>query len=536
LIGAIARRWGSLPAVTALWLMLVFATLWGRPLIPVDETRVLSVAWEMWSRQDFLVPYLNGAPYSHKPPLLFWLIGLGWALAGVNDWWPRLIPPLFALGSLWLTRRLAKRLWPEQPKVADLAPVMLLGTLSWAAYSTGVMYDMMLAFFVLVGALGLVHAWQRTPAVGFVIFGAALGLGLLSKGPVVLLHLGIPAMLAPLWVGEHRPNWKRWYSGIAGGAVLGVAIAGSWAIPAALGGGQGYAHAILWDQTADRMVLSSAHRHPSWWYWALLPLLLFPWIAWPAQWRALRRMLLGAPLDPGSRLTLLWGGMGLLAFSVISGKQAHYLMPLVPALALLAARAACVLPKAYPRDAWLPALCAVLAGALLVALRFVGRHLGMPDWSEQIPLVTGLAVAAAGLAVILITFESTRLEAGKLAAVTAFIVATVQGGLSPSVWNAYDLRQAGAWLKGLETHGVPVAHVGVYHGQFQYLGRLNKPLEIVPLGELAIWFAHHPEGRAIIYLSPGNPLLDRAEFRQPFRSRVLAIIDRQDSSALLTER
>ncbi|VAW74626.1 Polymyxin resistance protein ArnT, undecaprenyl phosphate-alpha-L-Ara4N transferase; Melittin resistance protein PqaB, partial [hydrothermal vent metagenome] len=61
------------------WLELLVAVaalaaiqLWLRPLLPVDETRYLSVAWEMWSRGDFLVPYLNGEAYSHKPPLLFW--------------------------------------------------------------------------------------------------------------------------------------------------------------------------------------------------------------------------------------------------------------------------------------------------------------------------------------------------------------------------------------------------------------------------------------------------------------------------------
>ena len=46
-------------------LLLAALQLWLRPLLPVDETRYLSVAWEMWSRGDFLVPYLNGEPYSH---------------------------------------------------------------------------------------------------------------------------------------------------------------------------------------------------------------------------------------------------------------------------------------------------------------------------------------------------------------------------------------------------------------------------------------------------------------------------------------
>ena len=46
--------------------------------MPVDETRYLAVAWDMWREGNFLVPHLNGEPYSHKPPLLFWLIHLAY--------------------------------------------------------------------------------------------------------------------------------------------------------------------------------------------------------------------------------------------------------------------------------------------------------------------------------------------------------------------------------------------------------------------------------------------------------------------------
>ncbi|HSH29228.1 MAG TPA: hypothetical protein VK971_04905, partial [Thiohalobacter sp.] len=81
----------ALPALVA---ALMAVVLWLRPLLPVDETRYVAVAWEMWLRGDFLVPHLNGQAYHHKPPLLFWLIQAGWTLFGVSDWWPRLVAPL----------------------------------------------------------------------------------------------------------------------------------------------------------------------------------------------------------------------------------------------------------------------------------------------------------------------------------------------------------------------------------------------------------------------------------------------------------
>jgi 4-amino-4-deoxy-L-arabinose transferase-like glycosyltransferase len=102
----------AIPALLALWGLLLAVALEVRPLLPVNETRYVGVAWEMWLRGDFLVPYLNGEPYSHKPPLLFWLIQAGWAVFGVNEWWPRLVAPLVSLLVMALAVHLARLLWP----------------------------------------------------------------------------------------------------------------------------------------------------------------------------------------------------------------------------------------------------------------------------------------------------------------------------------------------------------------------------------------------------------------------------------------
>ena len=113
---------------------------------PVDETRYLAVAWEMWHRGVFVLPYLNGAPYDHKPPLLFWLIHAGWAIVGVNEWWPRLISPLCSIGSLLGLQQLAARLWPQNLQAGRLGTLMLLSSWYVAVYQTGVMSDMLAEF------------------------------------------------------------------------------------------------------------------------------------------------------------------------------------------------------------------------------------------------------------------------------------------------------------------------------------------------------------------------------------------------------
>src|SRR6218665_1598985 len=63
-------HWWALATTGTLGLGLL--ALCVRGPLPVDETRYLAVAWEMWDRGSFLLPLLNGEPYAHKPPLLFW--------------------------------------------------------------------------------------------------------------------------------------------------------------------------------------------------------------------------------------------------------------------------------------------------------------------------------------------------------------------------------------------------------------------------------------------------------------------------------
>jgi 4-amino-4-deoxy-L-arabinose transferase-like glycosyltransferase len=509
--------------VFGLWLLPVFVTLEFRPILPVDETRVVSVAWEMWNRGDFLVPYLNSVPYADKPPLLFWIIQLGWALTDVNAWWPRLVPALFALGCLYVTHRLGRRLWPQKPEAADAATLVLLGTAFWPAYSTALVYDTVLAFFVLCGVAGLLDAWQKRYWRGFALFGVSAGLGILAKGPVALLHLGLPALTAPLWMGENRPQWSRWYLGVAAGALLGLALAAVWALPAAQAGGEAYGQQILWHQTAGRVVSAFAHRRPFWWYLPLLPLLLFPWVAWPPLWRSLRALVASRP-DSGTRLTLIWNGLGLIAFSVLSGKQAHYLLPLLPSFALLAGRGLAENPHNRPADILFPAAGLVLLGGLFSLTPVLGPYLHLPAWTGELPVVTGLTIAGAGLALAVLKLPHARLETAKLALALVFTVAAFQAGLSLPVWNAYDLGPISARLKALEDNGTPIAHVGKYHGQFQFLGRLQRPLKVIEPQDLPAWLTRHPEGRAIVYLPPDDPLLNETEFLQPFRSRFVAIV------------
>ena len=277
----------ALVALLAGWMLFALASIWLRPLWPVDETRYASVAWEMWLRGDFLVPYVNGEPYSHKPPLLFWLIQAGWAMFGVNDWWPRLVAPLSALAAIPLLLKLGNLLWNKKQEQTSFSIWVLFGSLLFAGFITLTMFDLLLMLCAMAGMIGVLNLVNNKRIPGLLWLGAGIGLGVLAKGPVILLHVLPAAVVAPWWAPEVRGRIARWYLDLLLGVLLGAMIALAWALPAAYLGGEQYRHAIFWGQTAGRVSESFAHRAPLWYYLPLLPLILFPWFVWPRFWKGL---------------------------------------------------------------------------------------------------------------------------------------------------------------------------------------------------------------------------------------------------------
>ncbi len=519
------------PLWAGAWLMLVLVALKTRSLWPIDETRYISVAWEMWVHGDFLVPYLNSAPYSDKPPFMFWLFQLGWWLFGVNEWWPRLVPPLFALVNLFLTARLAHLLWPETKAPAQLAPLILLGTLWWTFFTTVAMFDMLLVCFVLLGVLGILDVWRRGGLRGWLLLGFSIGLGMLTKGPVILLHVLPVAALAPCWAVEDRPaSWTRWYSGVLIALLLGGAVALAWAIPAAIYGGPQYANAIFWSQTADRIVSSVAHRHPWWWYLPLMPLLLFPWSIWPPAWRGLARLwsqwCWNAPAA-GARVCMAWLAVGFVALSSISGKQPHYLLPLLPPFALLIGGAVQAPgDKGCRQHALLPpGLIILVGGIFIMLLPLVRSHLGLPDWTSQISWLMGLMFVFGGAGLIALPGKHARRQVATLALASVLIIVVAHLDLVRSLAPQYDLKPISRYVSALQRAGYRVAHAGEYHGQYHFFGRLREPLDVIDGARAREWLRNHPRGRVITYTDAEPPSgLYGLAYWQPFRGKFVVIL------------
>ncbi len=516
--------------------LLTLAAIVFRPLTPTDEGRYVSVAWEMWNSGEFISLTLNGELYGHKPPLLFWLINAGWAVFGVNEWWPRALVGLFGVGAMALVLRIAGRLAGDRPEIAAMAAAITASTLFWMVFTGAVMFDLMLACFVLLGIDAVLRAAQRPGPGPWATAGVALGLGVLTKGPVALLHVLPVALLVPLWIWPlasagvaPRVRWVRWYGGVALALLLAAAVALSWALPSALAGGKEFGREIFWSQTVDRIATTVHHLRPFWFYAATLPLLLLPWLFFPAVWRGLAAAVrVPSSRPPGWAFALAWVVPVFLAFSAFRGKQIQYLLPAVPGMAFLLAAGLASLGRPLRRwEAWAPAF---LFGLLAVALLLLNRHprvlqvveadeLGTVAW-------TSAAMIAAGGALWLAPWRDAARHAVAVAAATVFVMLGVYAGFGRALFDAYDVHAVSAHLRAAQGAGQPVAHLGKYQGQFQFIGRLREPLAVFESpAQLRPWLEQHPQGRVIVYTRAKDPpqLQPAPEFAQKFKGRHVGV-------------
>lgn len=474
----IAARWLGL----AFWCVLLLPLAILLPPVPIDETRYLTAAWEMFNSGQWLVPTVNGEWYPDKSPLLFWLIAGGWKLVGAHTWVARVEALAIALGIMLALRRLALRLGMDA-RGADAAMWLLAGCLGFAVFATAIMFDLLLTLCV----LGALHAlldldggrWKR----GVAVLGVTLGLGVLAKGPVVLLHVMPVALLAPAWSGTARARKARWYPALASGVLIGIAIALAWLLPAAWLAGPTYWQPLV-GKVTGRLASSFAHSRPFWWYLPLVPLLLLPWLlVLRAPWTAWANVLRGR----FGRFVACWWVAPFVGFSAISGKQIHYLLPLLPAWALVGAwllqqRGARLRPLLF-------ALLALAAASVLAWLPFrAAKTFGWPARPALTWFMPAAVVVAAGV------WRTRGHDAQRLALSATALVSITMLAATLAYRPAFDVTPEAMFVKQELAAHVPIAHIGWHNGLFGYTGRLRQPLPWVEDTAVQAWCRKHPGG------------------------------------------
>ncbi len=221
------------------------------------------------------------------------------------------------------------------PRRALLAGAMLAGCVALTAEAHIAKTDAALLAATTWAAAILARAWlgPRLPAWMAAAFWLAIAGGILLKGPITPMVLGLAVVTLCLW--ERRAAWLAVLRP-AWGAPLMLAAVAPWFVAIGLAThGRFFADAVGGDLGQKLAGGSEAHGAPPGLHLLLLPLLAFPatlpvLAGLPAAW--------GSRHDPVTRVLIAWALPAWIVFEAVPTKLPHYTLPLYPALFLLAAR------------------------------------------------------------------------------------------------------------------------------------------------------------------------------------------------------
>ncbi len=190
-----------------------------------SEARYAEISRKMAETGNWITPqHLYGVPFWAKPPLSMWMSALGMKVFGVNEFGSRIMIFAGAGALVWLVARFAAREWSAAAGKA--AAVVLLGMPLFFYCSAAVMTDMALALGVTLAMISFRRAVMGDGGLWGHGFFAALAIGLLAKGPLVMVMV-VPPLLAWALVARRIPQvWKNlpWPTGTA----LMLALAAPW--------------------------------------------------------------------------------------------------------------------------------------------------------------------------------------------------------------------------------------------------------------------------------------------------------------------
>ena len=410
---------------------------------------------------DWISPRVNRVPYFDKPPLLYWLMALGFSTAGPSPFAARFWSALAAVGAAVVTARVGTLL--GGPRLGLLAGLMTAANLGMFLFGRIVKPDLVFILCLILAFAGFVWAYRGAGRWALVLFYAALGLATMAKD--VLGALGPLAVVALfLALTRERPlaRWFPWW---------GVLVAAGIALPWYLAVEAGH-RGFLWYTIVDNHLLNFTRQRVfpdedvplgALEFLAVTIMACLPWalaVPWGVA-RALRRPA-QTVIDRLWLLFALWGLAVVGFFTLSPFKLPHYALPAFPALALLAARAwdesieaAPGAPR--PRVLLVPVLVlfAVVGGA------FAAARLGVlplpPDVLASVDLPTR-NLAARGQAMT--SGPAGPYEPVLLNAAIVFGLATV--AMAVAVWRRAPALGVGVAL-GAMLAFLPIAGEGMTH-------------------------------------------------------------------------
>jgi 4-amino-4-deoxy-L-arabinose transferase-like glycosyltransferase len=311
-----------------------FAFFWNLnvPFYEGTEGFYADITREMVQSGQYWHLTYQGQPYAFKPPLFFWLIAWSISVFGENEFAHRVPGSLFCVATMILTYRFGRMLFSKT--AGFWAALAISTTYSFLWYGRRVLIDSAVTFFITLALFALIKAYAFHGKKTWYVLGfIAMALGAMTKGFHAFL-LPIIVMGAFLAVQKDVAPFKERFVWI--GVAFAFLLTGAY-------------YWILGDIYIQRFVKGETLNHvfsieglnkyvgarPFYWYLTVMWFDFFPWIVLAPYWFVQMFQHPELRRTPSQQLILLWIAGFLLALSLAQDKRESYLLPIVPALALM---------------------------------------------------------------------------------------------------------------------------------------------------------------------------------------------------------
>ena len=344
-------------------MVLWFAPLGSFQLFNPDEGRYAEIPREMVASGDWVTPRLNDLRYFEKPPLQYWATALSYEAFGAREWTARLWVALSGFAGLLLTLWIGTRLYGAA--TGTMAVIVQAGSLLYLLFSRILTLDMGLTAtleLALVGLLLLVHA-ERTDKdtrLGALLLALGVALAFLAKGLVGILIPGACAACYVLW----RRDWHLIVRARPWWTLLALALLAAPWVVLIEGRNPGFAQFFFVHEHFARYLTREAERYqPDWFFVPVLLVAFMPWT--PLMPSIIKRSWADFRAgDPAGQMLAIWVVFNFAFFSLSQSKLIPYILPLFPALCLIAGRTLVLLDPRRLRRALLTSSALGLAVGL----------------------------------------------------------------------------------------------------------------------------------------------------------------------------
>jgi 4-amino-4-deoxy-L-arabinose transferase-like glycosyltransferase len=328
------------------WALIYIPGLASPPMMDDVDGEHAQIPVEMLQRHDYVTMYVNGVRYLEKAPLPYWIMAGIYSVAGVSEFSVRLELTLFALLTFLAVFFLARDIAGEE---AGFYSALALATaIGPYIYTRFIIPDIMVCFWLTVTVYLFWRSLEEPQPSRLLCWsiGVVTALDVLTKG---LIGLAFPIGIIVGYLLITRNLRHLLKMRLVSTTIVFLAVSAPWHVLATIRNPPvGEAKGFFWfyfinDQIYRYLNLRVPRDYdkvPLLVFWGLLLVWTFPWsfaVVKSLQQVPLRIRDWGGKLDKLSRAALLlavWAAFVLFFFS-FSTRQEYYVLPALPALAVL---------------------------------------------------------------------------------------------------------------------------------------------------------------------------------------------------------